>query len=288
MKGIAGTVVLYHPDGREVLRNILSYLPYVELLIVIDNTEVPDTDLGEQIKSTGAAIRYIANNENKGIAAALNMAAQIAFNEGFAWLLTMDQDSYFDKEEMEKYLSNFRHLFYNQTRVAVVAPSHDESRIAMGLAAQHKKVTTVITSGSLMQLSLWNEAGGFCEKLFIDEVDHEYCYRLIERGNTIVQFVNIFLNHRLGTKTTGGYLGAVANRERVIHSPRRVYFMVRNYLYVRKLYRKLFAAEFKRRDKEVMNRIKNNLFFSGHFWKNVKQVLAGYRHYKTGNFSNKL
>jgi rhamnosyltransferase len=149
-------------------------------------------------------------------------------------------------------------------------------------------VTTVITSGSLMQLSLWNEAGGFCEKLFIDEVDHEYCYRLIEKGNTIVQFLNIFFNHRLGTTITGGYLGAVATKERVIHSPRRVYFMVRNYLYVRKLYRKLFPAEFKRRDRELMNRIKNNLFFSGHFWKNVKQVLAGYRHYKTGNFSNKL
>ena len=288
MKGIAGTVVLYHPDEQEVLRNIRSYLSYVELLIVVDNTEVPDTNLGEQIKSAGAAIRYIANNENRGIAAALNTAALLAFNEGHRWLLTMDQDSYFDKEEIEKYLSNFRELFFHQNKVAVVAPSHNKSQFVSGQAALYSEVTTVITSGSLMQLALWNEAGGFCEKLFIDEVDHEYCYRLVEKGYTIVQFVNTFLNHRLGTTKTGGYLGAVATKERVIHSPRRVYFMVRNYLYVRKLYRKLFPAEFKRRDQEVMNRIKNNLFFSGHFWKNVKQVLAGYRHYKTGNFSNKL
>jgi rhamnosyltransferase len=288
MKGIAATVVLYHPDEREVLYNIHSYLRYVELLIVVDNTEVPDTNLGEQIKSAGAAIRYLANNENKGIAVALNMAAQIAFNEGYTWLLTMDQDSYFDKEEIEKYLSNFRELFQAQRNIAVVAPSHEKGAANAMTGAVFAEVTTVITSGSLMQLSLWHEAGGFCEKLFIDEVDHEYCYRLIEKGYTIVQFPNILLNHRLGTTRTGGYLGTVAKRERVIHSPRRVYFMVRNYLYVRKLYRRSFVAEFKRRDKEVLNRIKNNLFFSGHFWKNAKQVLAGYRHYKTGNFSNKL
>ena len=288
MKGIAGTVVLYHPDDREVLRNIGSYLPYVDLLIVVDNTEVPDPNLAEQIKRAGATIRYMANDQNMGIAAALNMAAQTAFNEGYAWLLTMDQDSYFDKAEMEKYVSNFEELFFHQKKVAVVAPSHKKSLFVNGMAALYAEVTTVITSGSLMQLSLWHDAGGFCEKLFIDEVDHEYCYRMKERGYTIVQFHNIFLNHRLGTTKKGGYLGSVANKERVIHSPRRVYFMVRNYLYVRRLYRKLFPAEFKRRDKEVLNRIKNNLFFSGHFWKNVQQVLAGYRHYRTGNFSNKL
>jgi rhamnosyltransferase len=200
----------------------------------------------------------------------------------------MDQDSYFDKEEIEQYLSNFRELFQTQRHIAIVSLSHEKEAADVMTGPVFAEVTTVITSGSLMQLALWNEAGGFCEKLFIDEVDHEYCYRLIQKGYTIVQFSNIFLNHRLGTTKTGGYLGTVARRERVIHSPRRVYFMVRNYLYVRKLYGKLFPAEFKRRDKEVMNRIKNNLFFSGQFWKNVKQVLTGYRHYKTGNFSNKL
>jgi rhamnosyltransferase len=216
------------------------------------------------------------------------MAARLAYDEGYAWLLTMDQDSYFEQEEIEQYFSNFKELFYHQNKVGVVAPSFNKSQFAPGPAALYSEVPTVITSGSLMQLSLWQEAGGFCEKLFIDEVDHEYCYRLKEKGYTIVQFPNIFLCHRLGTTKTGGYLGSVAKRERVIHSPRRVYFMVRNYLYVRRLYRKTFPAEFKRRDQEVINRIKNNLFFSGHFWKNAKQVLAGYRHYKTGNFSNKL
>ncbi|HEX6431825.1 MAG TPA: glycosyltransferase [Niastella sp.] len=288
MKGIAGTVVLYNPDERDLLHNIHSYLPYVELLIVIDNTEVPRTNSGEQIKGAGTAIRYIANNQNKGVAAALNMAAQMAFNEGYTWLLTMDQDSYFDKGEMTNYFSLFSQLFQAQSNIAIVSPSHEKGTADATPGAVFSEVTTVITSGSLMQLPLWNEAGGFCEKLFIDEVDHEYCYRLIERGYRIIQCNAVYLNHRLGTKKTGGYLGSVAKRERVIHSPRRVYFMVRNYLYVRKLYKKSFPEEFKRRDKEVMNRIKNNLFFSGHFWKNVKHVLAGYRHYKTGNFSNKL
>lgn len=288
MNGVAGTVVLYHPDEGEVISNIHSYLGYVDLLIVIDNTEMPRPGLCDLIQGIAPTVRYIALNSNQGIAVGLNIAAKMACEEGYAWLLTMDQDSFFDKEEIAHYFSAFRQLFYNRSDVAIVAPSHEDRQPGPTPVQAFTEENSVITSGNLINLELWKETGGFCEKLFIDEVDHEYCYRLIERGYRIIKFNSVFLNHQLGKKKMGGYLGVAFKRNRTVHAPRRVYFMVRNYLYVRRMYKKTFPGEFRRRDKEFLHILKNNLFFSGHFWVNLRNVFTGFRHYRAGNFSGKL
>ena len=48
------------------------------------------------------------------------------------------------------------------------------------------------------------------------------------------------------------------------------------------------AAEFKKRDAEVLNFVKNNLFFSGNFIKNFKSIVNGFIDYKKGDFSAKI
>ena len=111
---------------------------------------------------------------------------------------------------------------------------------------------------------------GYDEKLFIDEVDHEYCYRCILNGFRIIRFEHIFFEHFIGKSFFSGYFGLIAKRYRIIHSPIRVYFMVRNYLFVKKKYSSYFKSEFKQRDTEVLVSIKNNLFFSGKFFDHFK------------------
>ena len=59
-------------------------------------------------------------------------------------------------------------------------------------------MTSLITSGSLINTSIFSEIGGYNEKLFIDEVDHEYCYRIKMLGYSVLQLENILLNHTLG------------------------------------------------------------------------------------------
>ena len=96
------------------------------------------------------------------------------------------------------------------------------------------------------------------------------------------------MNHQLGTTKSGGYLGTIAKKNRTIHSPRRVYFMVRNYLYVRGKYKNDFPSEFKKRDRMLMTALKNNLFFSGKFFQNLKSIWKGYKDFKRGEFNKTL
>lgn len=282
---IAAVVVLYHPDPMEVKRNINSYLSFVSKLYIVDNT--PAASIASQdILTDEKKISYIASGKNEGIAAALNTGASLAAEAGYHWLLTMDQDSFFEADQAEKYFSAFRQNFVNNGSVAVVAPSHFIDKV--NAATEYVQEMAVITSGSLINLAVWKEIGGYDNKLFIDEVDHEYCYRAKTKGYSVFRFPSIHLNHKLGEKKEAGYSGSIAKRKRTIHSPRRVYFMVRNYLYVRKKYKSAFPAEFKTRDKMLRTAIKNNVLFSGSFFQNISSVIKGYRDFKNNKFDSTI
>jgi len=287
MDDIAGVVILYHPDEKEITRNIKTYLPFVSRLIVIDNSEKPSAAIRDIIESLPGNVKYIHSDQNAGIAAPLNLAATIARNVQCRWLLTMDQDSYFDVDQAKQYFSLFKENFYNNQETGIVAPLHDKLKMEEGGTA-FRNADSVITSGSLVNLNAWNKVGGYDEKLIIDEVDHEFCYHIQQSGYNVFQVNRVYMNHQLGTTTSGGYFGTIAKRNRTIHSPRRVYFMVRNYLYVRKKYKKDFRSEFKKRDRMLVTALKNNLFFSGKFFQNLDSILKGYKDFKREDFNKTL
>src|SRR5689334_22971473 len=108
MDDIAAVVILYHPDEKEITRNIKTYLPFVSRLIVIDNTEKPSIVIRDSIESLTGDVKYIHSGHNLGIASPLNTAANIARNQQCTWLLTMDQDSYFDVDQAKQYFSLFK------------------------------------------------------------------------------------------------------------------------------------------------------------------------------------
>ena len=93
---LAGVVVLYEP-GDCVLNNINSYIDSLETLYIVDNSSSNNSK-----KFKGKKIRYIYNKGNLGIAEALNIGAKRAIKDGYKWLLTMDQDSCFDKYSIGK------------------------------------------------------------------------------------------------------------------------------------------------------------------------------------------
>ncbi len=56
----------------------------------------------------------------------------------------------------------------------------------------------MMTSGSVISVRKALEIGGFDERLFIDEVDHEICYRAVGAGFSLFQSSDVFLSHQLG------------------------------------------------------------------------------------------
>lgn len=92
---LAACVVLYNPDDT-IFENILTYGNYVDKLIVIDNSLKKNNLLIDKLNEIfESKLIYINNNDNLGIATALNQACDKAIELKFKWILTMDQDSSF-------------------------------------------------------------------------------------------------------------------------------------------------------------------------------------------------
>ena len=114
---ISGVIVLYYPE-LNVVDNINSYIDYVDILFVIDNSETANTDFVNLLLSN-PKICYISNNQNLGIAKALNQGAELAIQKNFSWLLTMDQDSRFE-DDNAKYFFNCFDKLENLNEIAII------------------------------------------------------------------------------------------------------------------------------------------------------------------------
>src|SRR5436190_6056253 len=193
MGKIAGAVILYNPD-ENLVKRVNSYIGQLERLYVIDNSEQPG-----ELQFESNKIVYVANRVNKGIATGLNQAAGLAIQDQMEWLLTMDQDSWFEQGSITSYLDCFSH-FGDKESIACFGVEfldhHPDSK-----TCEVAKVSRMITSGTLMNLNSYRDIGPFNEELFIDQVDFEYCYRAVLKGFVNIQFTNIVLKHALGTSS---------------------------------------------------------------------------------------
>jgi rhamnosyltransferase len=90
---MACVTIVYHPDEK-VLVNLGSYKSFPEVL-VIDNSEAQPNGFARALSDI-PHVKYFHDGNNKGIGARLNQACQLAIGAGCQWLLTMDQDSFFD------------------------------------------------------------------------------------------------------------------------------------------------------------------------------------------------
>ena len=275
MQKIFGVVILYFPDNA-VIDNIKSYLNYVEKLIIIDNS-VPSCTLNFNLSDS---IILIKNNDNLGIAQPLNQALQFCKTNQADWLLTMDQDSKFTDVEIEHYLSCMA-KFNNLDQVGMFGINYEENTQTKN--CESIETDNLITSGSLVNVKIAHKIGGFDEQLFIDEVDSEYCYRINKNGFKTIKFNHIHLHHALGTAGLYRSLKSGKLTQRALHSHTRIYYMVRNYLYVYHQYKNIFPASFPHRKKAIFNRIKNKFLYGKDSWKLIKLIIQAYIDYKKGN-----
>lgn len=281
MGPIAAIVITYLP-GLEVSRNILSYLDQVDHLYITDNS-LPKHSFPQELLEH-PKITVIRDGGNEGIAVRLNQVAAMALRDGYGWLLTMDQDSYFDTDNIQSYFDYVAE--YPQAAEVAMFGVETVQKPAL-IADLNEPVDRLITSGSLVNLTLYNKIGPFDEQLFIDEVDHEYCYRAAIRGYHIIQFTHIFLEHQLGesveVRTVKGY-----HKRTSFHAPVRLYYMVRNFLYVRARYKDIFQKDLKIRGIALLHRLKNNLLYGPHKWGTLKMIFAALNDYKKGKMGKKI
>ena len=271
MPKIAAVVLLFKP-GEEVLSHVESYKRSVEHLYIVDNTEEDalSTDVCENLL-LAPQTTLIHSSENIGIAKAYNLVLLQAKKDGYAWLLTMDQDSFFDHEALKIYLQHFTLL--NKQNVALVSPLHNPKFVNSSLSEPYIKCETVLSSGNLVNVDAALDAGSFDERLFIDEVDHAFCFELQCHRYKILQDQTVYLNHMLGK--TFSKRGNIK-----LYPPLRIYYMLRNYLYLKQDYLSEFPNFFEERDWYLFKFFMKQLLFSKERISHLKMMKRGYKDYK--------
>jgi len=279
---IAGVVILYHPDMELLLANIQSYNTGLKQLYVYDNSETKTPGIEEALFKLNPSIEYKYFNANQGIAKRLNQAMdQAAFNH-YDYLLTMDQDSAFKAGDFEKYKSLIQSTAYNYVAQFGVncQPNFTQSK------EQPEEALTLITSGSILNLSLTKNIGPFNEALFIDFVDAEFSYRVIQNGYLNLMFSNIVLNHALGKLVEGTSLVSFKKSLRITHAPIRVYYIVRNGLYLLLKARGLTSV-MKKDVIRCIKIIKNDLIYNPQLAAVYKNLFAGIYAFLTNRMGKK-
>jgi len=266
-------VTLFNPKD-DVLNNIRSYLPYVKELLVIDNSKVP-SDL--TLLKNEFNVKVFCFYKNMGIAKALNLALKYAEKKEYKWLLTMDQDSCFNPEEIIKFITIFKEISYDD--LALFSPLHNRKMIKKNQIINSSK-NFVMTSGNIINVQKSLSIGGFDERLFIDEVDHDFCLRLKKEKYKIIQNQNCYLNHTLGE------LCHLSKKTK--YSPKRLYYMSRNYLFLRAKHQVFFPIFFKERDRYLLKFFIKQILYSSQKKEHIKMLYLGVKDYKKNSMGYRV
>lgn len=229
---LAACVVLYNPDAS-VVDNIKTYASGVDEVFAVDNSDEPNVPLLDRITALGENVTIIPMHGNQGIAAALNRGLQEASERGYGYILTMDEDSYFTDDTLQRYMDKAEALFASDEKVIQVG-IHNSGDKDDDLVVNNETPDWLITSGSIMRVEDSLAVGGFLEKLFIDEVDREFCYRAADRGYSFRRVLDLTMQHNLGSPIRGKIFGR--EFEAMGHSKIRKYYIFRNCTYVMKTY----------------------------------------------------
>ncbi len=232
-KKIPATVIWYNPD-TENIENIKTYIDYVEKVYIIDNSMNNNKKLCSSLNNN--KIEYVYNKKNLGIAKALNLACEKAISDGFKWILTMDQDSSFSSNDINEYFKSFDNIEKKNT--GIFSPKHILKNDINKIRDDKKflEIDHVMTSGNLLNLSAWEKIGKFDENLFIDEVDSEICFRMIENDYKVIQMNRIKMFHELGSLEKRNFF--IKKISVLNHNYIRKYYIMRNKFYMFKKYKK--------------------------------------------------
>ena len=274
MPGIAGVVILYHPD-QGLPQRMSSYLPWLDHLYVIDNSENPSRLMNQYPK-----IQYIADGRNQGIAARINQAATMSIQAGYQWLLTLDQDSFFEGNSLEQYLHCIEG-YPAKNDTAVFGVQFTNRKLSHS-QCNAEEALDLITSGSIINLEHFFAVGGYDEKLFIDQADYDFSFRCKMNGFKVVRMKNIFMQHSLGKQSQHISFKTFRKTSRSLHNPVRIYYMLRNYLYMKKTYGDQFPKEISHMKKDLRYRLKNNFLYHPEKLGMIQYTWRAYRDFKAG------
>ena len=166
---VAAIIVSYNPDSN-LFDSINLLLNQVEKVIIVDNGS--KEKYVKYIKSINEdKIEIILNKENLGIATALNIGVRKALENGYEWILTMDQDSKASPDMVKKMFNVYNSINREERKdILSIFPNFVDERIQSieenSNMNSYEYVDADITSGNLLRKEVFEKVGFFDDSLF--------------------------------------------------------------------------------------------------------------------------
>ena len=238
---IGAIIILYNPDIKQTIHSIEILLPQVDKIYLIDNSY----DSNQEYFPQNDKIAYIPLLKNTGIAAAQNIGIKHIIKDKCDFALFSDQDSVAESDTVEKLLDTYLFLksegikvggvgtraINKETGMPYPSKSKEYEKVEIKTDIQGKATATrcsyIRSSISLIESKIFDETGNFDEKLFIDGVDNEWCWRAASFGYLFYIAENAQIRHMLGKESR-----KIVNKNISISSEFRIYYQFRNYIWL--------------------------------------------------------
>ncbi|MGV1017854.1 MAG: glycosyltransferase [Fluviibacter phosphoraccumulans] len=235
-------IVIFNTDPSEHAIRVAGIVSSGAQIFLVDNTPIKHSDNDPKIVFAGrSGVHYLRLGKNFGIAHALNVGIDAAFNAGFNYVFTFDQDSEISVELLNALITQYKILERTNTSLLALGPQpinkdtgvsylrrRDRIRVFLRRKPTDRILPTseIITSGMLVNKKTFSCVGPYDAKLFIDFVDHDWCWRLRRNGGICLVDLNTCLPHMVGNADVPFTFGMKQG------APFRLFFLFRNAIFL--------------------------------------------------------
>lgn len=230
-------IVVYHPDP-EILVSLLTVAASgSDLVYIFLNAPLAEDTITRLHAAAGPRLSFLESPENLGLGVAFNRMVAASRAADARTLLLFDQDSSPPPGMHAHLLATWTALRAAGERPAVIGPlavSADQEQFKPPRRFPNAAIQNLgtawpaeflISSGSLLDLDVFDAIGPFREDFFIDAIDIEWCFRAWARGYSCWIDSAAPMPHRLGQGTIRVKL---LNMHLARQPPARLYTYVRN------------------------------------------------------------
>lgn len=234
---IGCVLVLYNPEKEMLLDVLKSIVFQVDKVFIADNSCTPK----EWFKSYLDKIIYQRMSGNIGIAAAQNTGIKYFIEKNYTHVLFLDQDSIAPYNLVGNLIEDSDFLIKNNYAVGAIGPrivNRKSNSVCKGkvnkgtpLIKDITKISDIISSGSLVPIENFEKVGLMDEYLFIDGVDHEWCWRAAYNNK-----LSFFISEKTMLSHYVGEGDRYFLRIRImVPTPFRIYYLYRSFLYLARI-----------------------------------------------------
>lgn len=228
---VAVVIVLYNPSKEETAN--VRRLSEAHNGVIVDNSPEPAFQ-GERL----GKMHYVPLQENMGIAKAQNIGSQYVLDHTDAThIVFLDQDSTVSDSYPQDIANFFENIRADFPRLAFLGPATENKETGKeyrsvvhkdhALSADFIPRRELISSGGCTTREVLQDVGLNDERLFIDYVDFEWCWRARSKGYLCGFTPKVTIRHMVGQKTIYVFGYTI-----IVSAPFRYYYQFRNHLWL--------------------------------------------------------